>query len=159
MYKIMYSCYLLTSMNEDTEDGRLMDALAESDELEIFSTDLVHEIIDFKWQQFAGRIHTVGAFMHFTFAIILQAYIKWTFIVQQPITAEGMVPVEISKKSDADFIRYAKQYAIDDDLRFDDRRIYPHAEIYALSLTGILLFYQVGYEGAQFCKKGACAYF
>jgi hypothetical protein len=36
-------------MNENTDDGRLMDALAESDELELFSTQLVHEIIDFKW--------------------------------------------------------------------------------------------------------------
>jgi len=34
-----------------------MDALADSDELEIFKTDLIIDIIDFKWNRFAKRVH------------------------------------------------------------------------------------------------------
>lgn len=41
-------------MDEKTEDGRIMDAVAASDELPIFETDLVKELIQYKWDNFAG---------------------------------------------------------------------------------------------------------
>ena len=35
------------------EDGRLIDALAKSEDIPIFSTDIVKDFIDFKWNRFA----------------------------------------------------------------------------------------------------------
>lgn len=39
---------MLTSMSE--EDGTIMDAIANSEELSIYETDLVKDLIDFKWK-------------------------------------------------------------------------------------------------------------
>ena len=49
MFKIKYEALMVTSMSEMTEDGRLMEALAKSEELELFNTQLAQEIIMFKW--------------------------------------------------------------------------------------------------------------
>jgi hypothetical protein len=38
---------LLTSVSE--EDGDLMSAIADSNELSIFETDLIRDMIDYKW--------------------------------------------------------------------------------------------------------------
>ena len=81
MYKIKYEALMVTSMSEITDDGRLMEALAKSEELELFNTKLAQELIMFKWNQFAGGIHYLGAILHFVYAIALLTYIKWTFIV------------------------------------------------------------------------------
>mmetsp|Transcript_802 Transcript_802/g.1015 ORF Transcript_802/g.1015 Transcript_802/m.1015 type:complete len:143 (-) Transcript_802:918-1346(-) len=45
--KIKYQCNLLSSMSE--KEGTIMDAISNSDELEIFNTDVVRDLIDFKW--------------------------------------------------------------------------------------------------------------
>jgi hypothetical protein len=34
-----------------------MDVISESEELEIFKTDLIIDVIDFKWNRFAKRVH------------------------------------------------------------------------------------------------------
>ena len=38
--------------NISEEKGLLIDALAESDELSMFETELIKDLIDFKWKQF-----------------------------------------------------------------------------------------------------------
>ena len=35
------------------EDGNIMEAIAESNELAIFTTDMIKDVIDFKWEAFA----------------------------------------------------------------------------------------------------------
>jgi hypothetical protein len=47
VFKIQYQCNLLTSVSE--EDGDLMSAIADSNELSIFETDLIRDMIDYKW--------------------------------------------------------------------------------------------------------------
>ena len=47
VYKIKYQCNLMTSMSQ--ERGSLMDAIADSEELEIFKTDLIKDMLDYKW--------------------------------------------------------------------------------------------------------------
>lgn len=53
MYKIKYQLNLITSVSE--EDGPLMNAVANSDELGIFKTDMIMDMIDYKWNTFAKR--------------------------------------------------------------------------------------------------------
>lgn len=145
-------------MWEEGEDGRLMDAIAQSDENKIFETALVKDLINFKWREFAAGIHYLGAFMHFAYALILLFYIKYMFVILQPITAEGMTPAPLMKNGDADYVRYAIQYTIMPDKRYNDRRIYPHAEMYSLIAQSFFLLYQIVYECAQLCKKGFADY-
>ena len=91
MVKIRYECNLLVSMNED-ENGTIMDALSKSDELDLFTTQLVIETINFKWEKFAQQVHYFGTGLHFAYAICLIWYIKWTFIISSPIIMEDLVP-------------------------------------------------------------------
>ena len=43
---------MLTSLSD--EDGTLMEAIANSEELEIFDTEAVRDLIDYKWQAYAN---------------------------------------------------------------------------------------------------------
>jgi len=66
-------------MNE-SEDGTIMNAVANSDELRIFETDMIKEMIDYKWTSFARNIHYLGAFMHLLYIITLILYVNHTFL-------------------------------------------------------------------------------
>lgn len=47
VFKIKYKANILTMVAE--EDDRLTNAIAESEELSIFQTELVKDLIDYKW--------------------------------------------------------------------------------------------------------------
>ena len=53
--KIIYELNILLSVSE--ENGKLIEALANSDELGVFETDVVRDIIDYKWRSFAKAVH------------------------------------------------------------------------------------------------------
>jgi hypothetical protein len=84
MYKIRYDCNLLMSMNEFPEgsNSSIMQGLAQSTELGLFDTELIQETIQFKWEQYASKIHYIGAILHFSYAICLITYIKYTFVIE-----------------------------------------------------------------------------
>ena len=86
IYKIKYEVNMLLSMDQMyQQDGEnetsLLDALIQSDEIELFDTPAVKDIIDYKWDKYAGFSQGVLAFLHFTYAIVLLMYIKITFII------------------------------------------------------------------------------
>ena len=47
VYKIKYNLNVLVAMSE--ENGQLIGAIAQSDELEIFKTELIRDMVDYKW--------------------------------------------------------------------------------------------------------------
>lgn len=62
------------------EDGKLIDAIAESEELAIFETDLVIDLVDFKWEKFAKTVHMRGLLVHITYIMTLTMYIRSTYL-------------------------------------------------------------------------------
>jgi len=80
VYKICYHANLITSMAED--EGTIMEAIAGSEELDIYKTRLVMDIIDYKWDTFGFATHRIGALMHFTYIIVLQTYISKIFLIE-----------------------------------------------------------------------------
>jgi hypothetical protein len=62
------------------ENGQIMNAIASSEELEIFKTELIKDMIDYKWQAFAQNTHRIGALMHCSYIIILMYYIVQIFL-------------------------------------------------------------------------------
>ena len=46
-----------------------MGAIQDSDELEIFETELVKDLIDYKWETFAKKQHMFAACIHITYVI------------------------------------------------------------------------------------------
>jgi hypothetical protein len=62
------------------EDGKLIDAIADSEELEIFTTDVVMDLIDFRWENFARKVHVRGLLVHCTYILTLTMYIRATYL-------------------------------------------------------------------------------
>lgn len=62
------------------EHGQLMQAISESEELEIFETDLVINLIDYKWGQYAKRQHILGFLIHLVYVFTMMAQIRLVYI-------------------------------------------------------------------------------
>jgi len=76
--KINYQINILPSMSQ--KSGSLIDAIANSDELEIFHTDVIMDMVEFKWKQFALGQHKVGCFFNFLYMVGITIYIQHTYI-------------------------------------------------------------------------------
>ena len=62
-------------IEESTKEGRLIAALARSEELDIFNSRAVKALIEFKWKNYAGRKQKLGASIHCLYVVTLIAYI------------------------------------------------------------------------------------
>jgi len=69
---------MLTAMSQ--EKGRLIDALSDSEDLEIFKTDLIMDLIDFKWYAFAKKVHSRGFRFHIAMIVVTALYIHASYI-------------------------------------------------------------------------------
>jgi hypothetical protein len=81
--KINYKVNLLSSIQDQIIDGRkltLMGVLSRCDELSIFKTDLVKDLIDYKWATYAYRSHILSAIFHVMYVIVLIYYINHTYL-------------------------------------------------------------------------------
>jgi len=57
-----------------------MSAIADSTELSIFETDLIRDMIDYKWLAYAANMHRFGAIIHITYVFTLMYYISDIFL-------------------------------------------------------------------------------
>jgi hypothetical protein len=76
-FSMNYQCNLLTSMLE--EDGvTLLSALANSTDaqLDIFNTDVVRDIIQYKWNCYAARSHWLSGVLYLGYTLVLAMYIN-----------------------------------------------------------------------------------
>lgn len=78
VYKIKYTLNVLPSMLED--DGRIIAALAQSEEMDIFNCPAVKELIQFKWQSYARAKQCLGATIHVCYILTLIAYIQTVYL-------------------------------------------------------------------------------
>lgn len=65
---------------KENEDKSLMNMCQNSEELELFESQAIQDVIDFKWNTFAYKIHMVGCFFHFWYMTILIIYINAIYI-------------------------------------------------------------------------------
>lgn len=76
--KVIYQLNILLSVGQ--ENGKLIEALANSEELAVFETDVVRDIIDFKWMVFARSVHQTGFTAHLFYVLLLIVYISETYL-------------------------------------------------------------------------------
>jgi hypothetical protein len=57
-----------------------MDAIADSDEAEIFRTECVIDLIDFKWDAFANATQRWGVISNIIYSLAMIAYVCLTII-------------------------------------------------------------------------------
>lgn len=84
-FDIKFQVNKLFSVSE--EDGSLIDAIGNSEELPIFTSRLVQDLIDYKWDTFAKRIHVMGAFIHLLYLFTIMYYISETFLIKEQASA------------------------------------------------------------------------
>jgi hypothetical protein len=87
VFKIRYYINILSFATED-EDKAMINAIAESEEMDIFETPLIKDYIDFKWERFAFRQHLIGFCFHITYVVTLMYYIAQVYL-----KLEGIVKV------------------------------------------------------------------
>lgn len=99
IFKIKYQLNLLpvigqhaTTIDEDAnsynygkpifenEGVSILDLCSSSEEINIFLSDCLQELIEFKWDAFARKFHLVGLFMHLLYMLILVLYVQRVYI-------------------------------------------------------------------------------
>jgi hypothetical protein len=95
VFKIKYSINILPSVglyivDNDKDNGGIktfyntdvnfMGLVNGTEELEIYSTDTMQQLISFKWDEYARSHHIVGCVMHMFYMIILIVYINVIYI-------------------------------------------------------------------------------
>lgn len=85
--KIRYSINLMMQSgmyveNDDIMNGdvSLMQLCAETEELDIFESSAIKDIIDFKWNGFGRRHHQFGMYMHLLYTTMLSIYVSEAYI-------------------------------------------------------------------------------
>jgi len=93
VYKITYSINILPQIGEyirkDLDNGQtefvnsdcnLMGLINETEELEIFESGTIQQLIEFKWDQYARKHHIFGCVMHLFYILMLIVYIDIVYI-------------------------------------------------------------------------------
>jgi hypothetical protein len=81
--KVVYTINLLQQSGLYIQDGEkvneevsLMQLCAETDELEIFETDALKDIIDYKWNCYGRRHHMLGMATHMLYTAMINIYVS-----------------------------------------------------------------------------------
>lgn len=69
---------MLSSMSQ--KDDKLIDAIAESNEDDLFKTELVQDLVDSRWQGFAAKWFQRGLCVHVAYVVTLSLYIRATYM-------------------------------------------------------------------------------
>ena len=53
-----------------------MEVLGETEDTDIFYSNVVQDFIEFNWDAYAKHTHMLGAFIHFVYTIFLLIYVN-----------------------------------------------------------------------------------
>jgi hypothetical protein len=62
------------------ESSELMEIISETDELDIFRTKVLHDLVEFKWNAYGKSVHYFGAFLHIGYIITFFIYVNQVYI-------------------------------------------------------------------------------
>ena len=111
-YKIKYCVNFLPACTK--QDQSIIQAISKSEELEIFESDIVKELIEFKWNSFAYEQHKRNLYMHLLYVASLLYYVKDVYLKPQVYDAQGNHKCPSANKVNlgvnAFFLMYAVKY-------------------------------------------------
>lgn len=58
----------------------MLDACCKSPELDVFKSESICDLLDFKWSTYAVRFHMFGCTMHFAYMFLLFVYVSQIYI-------------------------------------------------------------------------------
>ena len=80
IYKIKYTLNLLPQTSE--EEDSLMNALGETEELQILSTKAIRDLLEFRWNKYAFKFHYIGLSFHVIYVLAFNIYVS--YFIQLP---------------------------------------------------------------------------
>lgn len=92
MYKVKYQINMLSMLEKYAvllEDGtfeyqnpniNFMKMIINSDELEIFESSNVENLIQYKWNKFAQKLHFTGFLFHFFYLTVMTIFVKQIYV-------------------------------------------------------------------------------
>jgi hypothetical protein len=114
----------------ENQDGEsLFKVLSGCNELEIFETDLIIDLIDYKWRTFAFRSHLYALLVHLSYMLVLIYYIDFTYVEHRKWNPETE-QMEVTIHADPSY-NYYQAICL----------VYPlFLEFYRLKTTGLKYF-------------------
>lgn len=64
-------------------DVDFMNMCSDSDEIEMFQSEYLQDLIDFKWNAFASGFHKIGMFIHITYLVAIFIYVTDEYIYRK----------------------------------------------------------------------------
>jgi hypothetical protein len=64
------------------EDVSLMQLCGDTEELEIFNTESLQQVIQYKWDKYGRNHHLLGCIMHLFYTIIMIVYVKNSYLIE-----------------------------------------------------------------------------
>ena len=58
-----------------------MQILEDTDEFEVFNTEPILELIEFKWNNYSKSFHCIGCFMHFMYVGTIAVFTYFVYIL------------------------------------------------------------------------------
>jgi hypothetical protein len=67
-------------MRDSQNDLSLIDVLANTDQIDVFSTKSVQSLIQFKWERYSQKFHKLFASIHMTYLVTFLIYVNEIYI-------------------------------------------------------------------------------
>jgi len=128
---------------EERRDHTLMGAIAGSEEISIFETEVVKDAVDFKWETFAMASHRVNAVMHIIQVIIQRVYIAHVYL---------QVPTYYTQSMIDDHQPPITSFKVNE-------RVNPPPNKQLLFCIGVCLLFPLRYDFVQLQRSGFRNYF
>lgn len=91
VYRIKYTLNILPSINDhENSSSSLMRACGSTDELEIFKSKALGDLLEFKWCAYAGTIHKVGLFSHCCYVAAFSAFVNVFYVYSAELHTDSL---------------------------------------------------------------------
>jgi hypothetical protein len=77
VFKIKYKLNILASFGNNMD---LMDACGSTTELEIFETKTLRDLLDFKWDTYASRVHMIMFSFHCCYLVVFSMFVNEFYV-------------------------------------------------------------------------------
>jgi len=81
-----------------------MGVLAECEELDIFETDVIKGLVEYKWKTYAYWTHILSAVFHVAYVVVLIYYINHTYLAQAGVLNIRNEEGELVQKPDSFYL-------------------------------------------------------
>ena len=88
LFKIKYTLNLLPQIDNYQHHDRFMELLGDTDQIELFQTKVVKDLIQFKWDEYGKNVHYLAATVHGIYVITFLVHLDQQYLRQHLRTGD-----------------------------------------------------------------------